>query len=284
MQEDPTFPVLSWTFTIALAWILLAVLVRAWRTTRSKSHAIPLPIQSGVSTEVYRAWDIVIVFCLFLPFTGQLLLIPAEKKSPVSLTPDTIISSIIILFLLAGFVTVVVTFRLTAIQWLGLHWQRWRSIFWIAPLSVLAIWGVFGGLIWAGYMNWMEKMGVDTLQESVRAIKESKDPALLGWMTVAALIAAPICEEVIFRGYCYPVLKKYAGAMTSMITTSLVFACAHGNLTSALPLFLMGMMLVYLYERTNSLWAPVAVHFLFNAATVAAQFYERWDNVPIQSS
>ena len=81
-------------------------------------------------------------------------------------------------------------------------------------------------------------------------------------MCFAALIAAPVCEEVIFRGFCYPVLKKYAGATSAMLITSVVFACAHGNLPSALPLCLLGMLLVFVYERTNSLWAPIAIHFL----------------------
>jgi membrane protease YdiL (CAAX protease family) len=282
LQEDPTFPVLSLIFVCALVWVLAGILVRTRRTASDNSPGSPPPATTGVSTDVYRAWDIVVVLCLFLLFAGNLLMLLQEKKRPSPLTPDTILSAIVILFLLAGFVTTVVTCRLSVVTWLGLRWERWRSVFWIAPISVLAIWGIFGGLIWAGYMDWMEAMGVETMQESVRALQNSENPAILGWMTFAALVAAPLCEEVIFRGYCYPVLKKYSGAWTSMVTTSLVFACAHTNLPSAFPLFLLGMMLVYLYERTNSLWAPIAVHFLFNAATVTAQLYERWQNTPIQ--
>jgi len=40
-------------------------------------------------------------------------------------------------------------------------------------------------------------------------------------------------------------------------------------------LFLFGLVLVMLYEKTGSLWLPVASHFLFNAATVAVQLAAR---------
>jgi membrane protease YdiL (CAAX protease family) len=281
-QDDPAFRVLSWIFLSALAWLAAALLIRLWRIARTDTPATPAPPQSGVSTEPYRPGDLAVVMLLFLLFSSRLLITPSDTASPPLITTESIITSVVILCLLAGFATAVVGFRIRPVDWLGLHWKRWRSVFWIAPLSLVVMWSIFGGLIWAGYMEWMESLGVDTVQESVRVLQNSDDPAILGWMSFAALIAAPICEEVIFRGYCYPVVKKYTGAIASMVVTSLVFACAHGNLPSALPLFLLGMLLVYTYERTSSLWAPVAVHFLFNTATVTMQFLSRWYDIPFE--
>lgn len=281
-QDDPTFQVLSGILLSALAWLTAACLLRLRRTFRTDASAAPSLPQPGISTEPYRVGDIVVVMFLFLLFAGQLLNPPAETASPAPITRERIITSIVILCLLAGGATTVIGLRVSPIDWLGLRWERWRSVFWIAPLSVVVMWSIFGGLIWAGYMEWMESLGVETVQESVRALQNAEDPSILAWMSFAALVAAPICEEVIFRGYCYPVLKKYGGAIASMVVTSLVFACAHGNLSSALPLFLLGMLLVYTYERTNSLWAPVAVHFLFNTATVMMQFLSRWYDIPFE--
>lgn len=225
----------------------------------------------------------VVVFLLFLLFSAQLLFTPEEDSSTVPITVENVMTSIAVLTVLTGFTTMIVSLRVRPHEWLGLRWPNWRSVFWIAPLSLVVMWGIFGGLMMAGYMDWMETLGVDNVQESVRALRDSEDPALLGWMTLAALVAAPIGEEVIFRGYCYPVIKKYSGPTAALVGTSLVFACAHGNLPSALPLFLLGMLLVYTYERTGSLWAPVAVHFLFNAATVTLQFLSRWYDIPFES-
>jgi membrane protease YdiL (CAAX protease family) len=163
-----------------------------------------------VSTHAYRIWDIGVVLFLFLMFAGQLLMTPGGQPPPAPITPQNIRTTITILVLLAGFATTVTALRISPVDWLGLRWKRWRSVFWIAPLSVATMWGIFGGLMWAGYMEWMESLGVDTVQESVRVLRDSEDPAILGWMTFAALVTAPICEEVIFRGYCYPVLKNTA--------------------------------------------------------------------------
>lgn len=282
-QEDPAFLVLSWVFLAAMTGSLAACLLRMPGLIRAhNTTAVMIEPQPGISTGIYRPWDVGVVLFLFLMFGGPLLMAPTPEKPPSPITADRILASAVILFLLAGFATTVVSIRLNPIDWLGLRWKKWRSVLWIAPLSLMAIWAVFGLILWSGYTEWMKSIGVDTVQESVRTLQESKDPAILGAMCFAALVAAPVCEEVIFRGYCYPVLKKFAGAKTSLFATSLVFACAHGNLPSALPLFLLGLLLVYVYERTNSLWAPIAVHFLFNAATVAMLFRSRWLHTPFE--
>jgi membrane protease YdiL (CAAX protease family) len=46
--------------------------------------------------------------------------------------------------------------------------------------------------------------------------------------------------------------------------TSLLFAGAHFNLLSFLPLTVFSMVLIYLYEKTGSLWASITAHGVFN--------------------
>jgi hypothetical protein len=137
------------------------------------------------------------------------------------------------------------------------------------------MWAVFGGLMECGYMEWMESLGVETVQDTVKLLQKSEDPLILGLMAFAAVVAAPLCEEMVFRGYFYPVLKKFAGAWVAAVCSALVFASAHGNLTALLPLFVFGGVLVFVYEKTGSLWASIAVHFCFNSATVLAQIAAR---------
>jgi membrane protease YdiL (CAAX protease family) len=174
--------------------------------------------------------------------------------------------------------------RVSPVEWLGLRWRAWPWVLVIAPCAVLAMWAVFGGLHYSGYVEWMESLGVETVQDTVRLLQDSEDPLVLGLMAGAAVLAAPLCEEIVFRGYFYPVLKRFAGAWPAAIASSLVFACAHGNLTAALPLFLFGALLVLLYEKTGSLWAPIAVHFCFNGATVVVQFASRVLGIPIDGN
>jgi membrane protease YdiL (CAAX protease family) len=128
----------------------------------------------------------------------------------------------------------------------------------------------------------MESLGVETVQDTVKLLQESEDPLVLGLMAISAVIAAPLCEEVVFRGYFYPVLKKSAGIRVATLCSALVFAAAHGSVTALLPLFIFGGLLVFLYEKTGSLWAPIATHFCFNGVTVIVQFAVRYYEIPIE--
>ena len=143
---------------------------------------------------------------------------------------------------------------------------------------------LFGGLQRSGFMEWIESLGVETVQDTVKLLQESSDPLILGLMAFAAVVAAPLCEEIVFRGYFYPVAKKFAGPWAAGICSALVFAAAHGNLAALLPLFIFGCLLVFIYEKTGSLWAPIAVHFCFNGATVIIQMAARYYNLPLDAS
>lgn len=157
-------------------------------------------------------------------------------------------------------------------------------MFLIAPGTVLGVWGVLGALQAMGYMQWIESLGVETVQDTVKLLQQSKDPRVVGLMIVAAVIAAPICEEIVFRGYLYPAAKKFAGPWVAGICSALIFSAAHGSLSALLPLFIFGCVLVFVYEKTGSLWSTIAIHFCFNGATVLIQLAVRYFEIPIPSA
>lgn len=228
--------------------------------------------QPGVTTLEVRWWDLLVVVLLLQVFCGLILLVMAfADPGQSALTLSGILSSIMFQSVMAGVVVMVVSIRCPLEDWFGLRWSGWPHVFWIAPVVVFGMWGFAAILESVGYMKWMEKLGAKPTQESVRLLQEGEDPILLLAMSFAAVVAAPICEEILFRGYVYQVFKKYSGASVSLIASSLFFACAHGSLASFLPLFVLGGLLVVVYERTRSLWAPVAVHFFFNLGTVVVQ-------------
>jgi membrane protease YdiL (CAAX protease family) len=109
------------------------------------------------------------------------------------------------------------------------------------------------------------------VQEAVQLLTNSRNMAVVALMSFSAAIVAPVVEETIFRGYLYPVAKRFGGPVAGMLFSSLVFAAAHGSAVALLPLFVLAMLLCILYEVTGSLWANVSVHFLFNSATIAFQ-------------
>lgn len=237
----------------------------------------PPPLPSGrVPTWFYRPFDLLgagFVFVLF--FSLALATARASGKGAVVLDPGGLLASIAFQFISAGIVMFFVSNRIRPTEWLGLKWRAWPKVFLIAPAAVLFMWVFFGGLQALGFMEWVESLGVETVQETVKLLQESSDPLILGLMGFAAVVAAPLCEEIVFRGYLYPVAKKFSGPWVAAICSAMVFSAAHGSLAALLPLFIFGCVLVFIYEKTGSIWAPVAIHCCFNGATVITQMIAR---------
>jgi membrane protease YdiL (CAAX protease family) len=90
-----------------------------------------------------------------------------------------------------------------------------------------------------------------------------------------AIVVAPVCEELFFRGFAYPALKQRWGIWVALTTVSAAFAVIHLHLSSLGPLFALAIGLGLSYELTGSLLAPITMHALFNAANVAVLLYVR---------
>jgi membrane protease YdiL (CAAX protease family) len=73
-----------------------------------------------------------------------------------------------------------------------------------------------------------------------------------------------VAEEILFRGVVYPSLRRHIPMLAAMIASGSLFALIHGNWLGVLPITLLGVLLAYLYERTGSLLAPIAVHIFHN--------------------
>jgi membrane protease YdiL (CAAX protease family) len=301
-MQDPTALILSCCFAAAAVVFVAAALYRqrAKRIPHNftrpmpvgdeflSTDAPPLPAEppelpSGrVAVWFYRWPDLVGAGFIFLVFS---VLVISSVHVKETLTPvldaGTLVVNIGFQFVMAAVVMLLMIRRVGPVSWLGLRWPGWPWVFLLAPGAVMLMWLIAGGLQVSGYLKWMESLGAETTQDTVKLLRETTDPQVLGLMAFAAVIAAPLCEEIVFRGYLYPVLKKYSGIGAAVFCSSLVFAAAHGNLTALLPLLIFGGLLVLLYEKTGSLWAPIAAHFCFNAATVAAQLVIRHYDIPI---
>jgi membrane protease YdiL (CAAX protease family) len=85
------------------------------------------------------------------------------------------------------------------------------------------------------------------------------------------LLAAPILEEFLFRGFLLNLFRRYFGKITAIFLSSLAFALFHfsfsqnlGNISLIASLFTFAIFLGYIYERQGSLFASIALHMMFN--------------------
>lgn len=250
----------------------------------------PPPLMAGkVQVWFYRPLDLlgfvgisgVFFLMMMMAFIFERLgLMPPQTEEPQKIMPGDVMFSIGYQIFIAGVAVAIVVSRVNPISWLGLSWKQWPLVIAIAPVTVVMMWAIFAGLQAVGWMDLLERLGVEQVQDTVVIFQEEKDMAVLVLMAIAAMIVAPVCEEVVFRGYLYPVAKKYAGPWVAGIATALIFSAVHGSMSALLPLFIFGMVLVLLYELTGSIWAPMAVHCLFNSATVVIQMLARFGYIP----
>ena len=86
---------------------------------------------------------------------------------------------------------------------------------------------------------------------------------------ISALLIAPITEEFVFRGILYRGLKGFIGALPAILISTILFALVHKNVSSFFVLFLFGILLCYVYEKTESIFSPIFCHMLFNGIMTA---------------
>jgi membrane protease YdiL (CAAX protease family) len=107
-------------------------------------------------------------------------------------------------------------------------------------------------------------------QPAVRVLRAVQSPLLKIYFGVVAVLVAPVAEELFFRGILYPTIKQGGYPRVALWGTSLFFAAVHANLLTFLPLTVLALLFVALYERTGNLFAPMAAHCVFNLANFLA--------------
>jgi membrane protease YdiL (CAAX protease family) len=103
-----------------------------------------------------------------------------------------------------------------------------------------------------------------------------ESPWVLAGIFTLAVVVAPLTEEFFFRGFTLPALRRFSGRWGAILLTSGFFALIHPGINSFLPIFVLGFLLGYLYEKTQSLVAPIAVHVIHNGTFVSLMFLMRW--------
>jgi membrane protease YdiL (CAAX protease family) len=88
-------------------------------------------------------------------------------------------------------------------------------------------------------------------------------------MLILAGFAAPLGEELLFRGLLYSMLRERWGIWIGVLVSSFLFGLIHGNLAVSLTGFLLGILTAVVFEYSKSLWTAVLVHSLNNSLRIA---------------
>lgn len=160
----------------------------------------------------------------------------------------------------------------------GLNWD-WlavrKGILWgglaflVTPLVELFSVGVLrlvlGASAFRRLMEWEKQtVALDAFFESLQS-----GAAALAFVFVVA-VAAPIGEELFFRGFVFNLLRNRLKMTSAVWLSAGLFALLHVSVKNFLPILLIGTLLAWLYARTGSLWSSVVMHGTFNLLSAVA--------------
>ena len=132
----------------------------------------------------------------------------------------------------------------------------------ILPIAVLAACFNVITTVVVSYFPWPQSW-IDSYAASASSI----DGSLMAWLT--AVLMAPVLEEIVFRGLMYTRLKKGLPAIAAAIVTSLAFGIAHGTIIWFIYTFIFSLVLIWVFEKFQSLGACIVLHMAYNLSGMA---------------
>lgn len=112
-------------------------------------------------------------------------------------------------------------------------------------------------------------------QDALQVLHQMHTPTMMALFIVMAVIAAPIAEEVFFRGFIFNALYVRMPLWGAAAISGLLFGAAHMDRVLFVPLWLGGVLLAVLYAKYRNIMVNIGAHMAFNAIGVIASFYLR---------
>jgi membrane protease YdiL (CAAX protease family) len=143
---------------------------------------------------------------------------------------------------------------------------------WVLP----AILAAFGGLFAAGAISQITERYFNT--PMMDQYMSELVPGGITWQRAVALIVTigilvPIAEELLFRGVLYTWLRQRLSILPCVLISAALFALAHGNRQMVVQIFIVGIVLALIYEKSRSILVSGLVHMTVNTFSLAVIFY-----------
>lgn len=177
----------------------------------------------------------------------------------------------------AVLVTIICAMLIMPIVWLLFYLDRRKEKkmgcfrrYDLSPMAYLliiptAMFCMFGGSYFSSLcMEFMPASWVESYTEATDVLYSG------GIVTqfIGIAFIMPIAEEMIFRGLCYKRLSRCMNVLPAAIISSVFFGIYHGNAVQGIYATLLGLVLVFLYEKYKSVWAPIICHMCANCISL----------------
>lgn len=158
--------------------------------------------------------------------------------------------------------------RKVTLQQVGFRAVRAPVLLLMIPLTLACLFG--NGIINLILGSFL--FDVPNVQDQLSVGEVSMSAGDLVWLLIPVAVAAPLIEELIFRGLLYRWLKDRWSIPVATVVSAIVFAITH-FIPPLIPSFIfLGVVLALVRERWGSLVPAVLLHALVNASSTLILF------------
>ena len=158
---------------------------------------------------------------------------------------------------------------------LGVRWGDPGRTFAFGGLGALAALAMSYGVFFIIYFIFYLATGRSPVSAEAERLQDLGG-GYLAFIIFIVVVLAPIFEELFFRGLFYPALRRRMGPWPAIVLNGAIFGILHFQPLFVLSLVLVGIVLAYLYEKTDSLAAPMIAHSLYNLVVILISLLAGW--------
>jgi membrane protease YdiL (CAAX protease family) len=237
---------------------------------------------SSVSTlkVPWKSWEAILVFVLSWVGVPLLILSAFRFAAPydaniqqfmqgIRINDITASFQLTVLDAMAGLGLIWLVLRKYKVSWSSLGLRKFSPV--KAGLLIGGMFVAFIGIVWVALIaTKLLVPGFDPDQAQVNEFTSAitNNAKLISFF--ALVVIPPIIEEILFRGFMFPAFSGRVGTLFGALFSSLLFGFAHLQANVGVYTVVLGLLLCFMYKRTNSIIPGMVLHMINNYVAFAA--------------
>lgn len=144
----------------------------------------------------------------------------------------------------------------------------WKGLMFFAGVGCMT--NIAISLVLNGIYSIMPESWVALLEQFTGTVSTGQPFVLL---LLGTGILVPIMEEITFRYGIHRNIAKHS-VVWAYIISALIFGLVHGNPIQMMYAAVIGILLSFVYQKTNNLWYPIIIHIAINSSSLFGTFFE----------
>ena len=139
----------------------------------------------------------------------------------------------------------------------------------LAPTGILGVSAQFSTLFILGLlMAFFPADWIESMEQNSEIMNNANQTVVF----ITTVIMAPIFEEIMCRGLILGTLRKSMNKWVAIVLSALIFGVIHGNAIQIIYATALGILLGWIYTKTNSIFIPMLCHLTFNLTSTLLQY------------